>query len=591
MNALLRRLPAFALPFVTRSLRGGRGRRFAALSLALALLTLVFALWVGLGRGVAARDARIELGVEQHPHVREQLEFMVIRNAWDDPTVLAARAEGLEREGLELIRQAALSPRDADHELRDRAFELAQLDPQFDEGLRQHILAPLGAFPWQNKYQVERLRHILAHEGKVGVVDYEPALAPADTLHLLGMLTGGLLLGLVLIVAPLLVAMQQAAERHENTLQPLTGTGLHPRELIVGMACGPLAIVAIFAAPLAAMFVTAALALGRPEALLVVLTSLAVGVGLVFGAQLLAHMLGSRRTPGMIGVALLSLLGFVTLGGIGLASTLDHETLGLTAVLPHGGMFALLGESFGDPWQAARVAYGHRAYPVTLDSGIGPWVVGVAGAALLGLVALLALTRHVEGRPALLEARHAWFGALVCGVMVALALPHQAGAPIHAALGLPMLALPFMLLVMGRVPVGEVPTKLRRIPLTRLGLEFAGWVAVFLAAAILLDGTLDILHPITLAGLAWCSIVLVLLALRMVATPAQILAHAWAVVCLLVVPFTYGLAMVPAFENGAAFEGALRGVPAFVSLAWLALLVTIPLTLLAHLRRHVGRVE
>lgn len=590
MQPLLRRsstsLPAFALPFVTRSLRGHRARRYAALSLVLVMVTLTFGLWAGLGRGPAARDARISLGIEQHEYVREQLEFVIVRDAWDDRRMLDMRVESLEGQARQLVHMAATTPYQGD--LDERARELdARMPGWASEQL------PVGGFAWGDPYQVERLAHIVDKQGEVEVVDYVPATDLRATLQLLGMLAGGLLIGLSLVVAPLLVAVQQATERHENTLQPLTGTGLRAHELALGMACGPLAVATIFALPLAALFGVAALATGHPEALLLFPALAAIAVGVVFGAQLLAHMLGARRAPGMVAVALLGLLSMVAFVGIGLAAELERETLGLPALLPHAGVFALLADVFGEPWHAARPPYWTRPSSPTFPLEILPaFLVGLAGAATLGSVALHALARHIEGRAVLLRAQHAGLAALVCMVMVAFAIPEvRDDAPIHVILGLPSLALPFMLIVMGRVPLGDVPAKLRRIPLGRLVLEFGSAVAIYLTLALALDDSAAVLHPVTLAGFAWCSLVLVLVAVRTIATPNGILAHGWALACMAVVPFTFGLALVPAIDDLDALERALRSAPAFLSLAWLILLVVVPATLLAHLRRHVGRID
>lgn len=585
LRRLTRALPAFALPFVTRSLRGTRARRHVALSLLLTALTLLFGLWVGLGRGPAARDARIALGVEQHSSVREQFEFVIVRSAWDDRRILEMRVESLESHGRQLVHMAASSPWGG--ELYERTREL---DAALPMSAAEQEFA-MGGFAWGDPYQVARLRHVVDAQGEVEIVDYEPATDLRATIDLLGMFAGGLLIAIGLVVAPLLVAVQQASERHENTLQPLTGTGLRAHELALGMACGPLSVAAIYAAPLALVFGFASVR--HPEALLLFPALAASSVGVVFGAQLLAHMLGARRAPGMVAVALLGVLTMVAFVGIGFAAELERETYGLPALLPHAAVFALLADAFGEPWLAARPPYWSPLRGPAFPLDIMPaFLVGLAGAAALGSVALHALARHIEGRAVLLRAHHATLAALVCTVMVAFAIPDTHGSePLHVVLGLPTLALPFMLIVMGRVPLGDMPTKLRRIPLGRLVLEFGAAVAVYLAVAVVLDGSPEVLHPLTLAGFAWCSLVLVLIAVRTVATPSGILAHGWAFACMAVVPFTFGLGLLPAFEGVDELARALTSAPAFLSLAWLILLVVVPATLLAHLRRHVGRVE
>lgn len=588
MASILDRIPAFALPFVTRSLRGGRGKRFAALSLGLALLTLLFGVWVGLGRGDVARDARVTIGIEQPIYVREQQEFVIIRTNPDTlPGELLNRQEQARQRGAMLIVEAAraVGPvREENTQLYADVLALAQ---------RSSIVDPnaLVGFSWGNPYQVAQLESIVAREGEPEIIDYERMTGVDETLRLLAMLSGGLLFLLATVAAPLLVALQQATERHENTLQPLSGTALGAHELIVGLACGPLAVVTIFAAPLTGLFVLAALATGELAALALLPMLAATTLGLVFGAQLLGHLVGTNRTPGLIGVVLLGMLGALALSSMGMAAGFDQrEVIGLPALLPQAGVLGLLGEFFGDPWRAAALGFGSSRFdPTALDLFV-PALVGALGAALLGLLAVRALTRHLEGRATLLDASEALFGALVCIVMVNVAIPMlEIGRPFHQLFGLPTLALPFLLLVMARVPVGDVPTKLRRLPLVRLVGEFMAWVMLEVLVAALRDGTLAGLHPMSLVGIGWCALVLVMLAARMVATPSRIAGHVWALFCFGVLPFAYGVASVWAFEPGATLM--LFEAPPALTFGSMALFVWVPMSLLRHLRRHVAVVE
>jgi hypothetical protein len=582
--SLIARLPTFALPFVTRSLRGGRGRRFIAASFGLALLTLVASLWIGLGRGDTARDARVQLGMERPVHQRESAEFVVVRNErFDTQRGLAARKAQLTVQGQRTVR-AAVEQRTLvveQFELRERARALA--DTWGPTAYEEH------SFAWHDPAQVERLAKIVERGGVPAVVDYEPVVELRGMLQLLAMLTGGLLIVLTTVVAPLLVALQQANERHENTLQPLTGTGLDARDLAIGLASGPLTIVAIFAAPIALLFVLATLVVG-PWLALVLLPGLAgTAIGLVFGAQLLAHLIGARRNPGLIAVGLLVLLGFVGLASL-LAggAELERDLVGVTAVLPQAGLFALLGECFGEPWRLASPAHVHSSLHPELYDFLVPTLIGTLGATLLGLLALRALTGHIEGRDTLLEAGHARFGALVSVVMVNVAIPtleHQ--EPLHQAVGLPPLALPFVLLIMARVPIGDMPTKLRRIPLLRLLGEFAGWTLLHVSLAAAIDGTLAGLHPIALLGIAWSVLVLVLLGIRIAATPGRILGHVWALICLAMLPGTYGFMTVCALEPLNMVEAAAE-LPV-LAMVWIVMLFWVPISLIRHLRKHVAQ--
>lgn len=593
ISRIIDRLPAFALPFVTRSLRGGRGQRYMAMSLGLALLTAMLCLWIGLGRGDLARQVRVDVGIEMNLGVREHHDFILIRTGRDAPHSMYARqAEWMEARRIEAAQQglstvvaavqrASEVPREHVDLLHD-AQALMQsrgLDSTSDSSW----------FSWTDPSAIHRLQKIVEQRGEPQIVDYTPMVTLDDMLRLLAMVTGGLLILLLTVFAPLLVALQQASERHENTLQPLTGTALGARELCVGLACGPLAIVAIFAAPIAALYLGAALATGELGSLLLLPMLAGTAIGLVFGVQLLAHLSGTKRAPGLIGVALLGLLGMLGMASLGFASVPQPEIVGVSAVLPQTGMFALLGESFGDPWRAASLDHFRPRFHVTFADIVAPALIGMLGAALLGLLALRALARHVEGRSTLLDASEALVGALVCIVMVDVALPAlDAGEPFRQAVGLPMLAIPFFLLIMTRVPTGDIPSKFRQIPMTRLLGEYATWVVLHVSIAAVLDGTLAGLHPIAMLGIAWCAAVMVLLAVRLVATPARILGTLWVLVCMGMLPFTYGFATVWAFEPGARLS-TLAEVPV-LTMPWAALVVLVPLFLVRHLRLHVASI-
>src|SRR5690606_3516848 len=122
--------------------------------------------------------------------------------------------------------------------LRERAREFS-LPPthDFGDGNReppQHV-----GFNWANDRQVVALERALDAGGIPQVRVYESPLSWGDAFGIVGFLAGLALAGFVTVLGPLLVGVQQAQERHENTLMPLTGTGLKPRELALGLASGP----------------------------------------------------------------------------------------------------------------------------------------------------------------------------------------------------------------------------------------------------------------------------------------------------------------------------------------------------------------
>src|SRR5688500_2927771 len=87
----IERLRAAALPFVTRSLRGARGRRFSVLAVVLALITTTLGGWLALGSGALERGIREDLQLEPRRHDREAREFVVIVD--DDADYARAQRE------------------------------------------------------------------------------------------------------------------------------------------------------------------------------------------------------------------------------------------------------------------------------------------------------------------------------------------------------------------------------------------------------------------------------------------------------------------------------------------------------------------
>ena len=76
----LSQLRAAALPFVTRSLRGNRLRRYTLLSMMLAALTVMVGTWITLSPGSFERELRHEFGMEDARYERERQEFTIAAN-------------------------------------------------------------------------------------------------------------------------------------------------------------------------------------------------------------------------------------------------------------------------------------------------------------------------------------------------------------------------------------------------------------------------------------------------------------------------------------------------------------------------------
>src|SRR5262245_38114518 len=90
---------SFALPFVTRSLRGGRGRRYALMSLLIATATALLGFWLALGSGSFEQSLRSEIGLEGSEWERQRREFVVFAHNDLELEIHQQDAERLRREG------------------------------------------------------------------------------------------------------------------------------------------------------------------------------------------------------------------------------------------------------------------------------------------------------------------------------------------------------------------------------------------------------------------------------------------------------------------------------------------------------------
>ncbi|MFO7561015.1 MAG: hypothetical protein R6X02_00100, partial [Enhygromyxa sp.] len=287
MHKLLAKLPAFALPFVTRSLRGGRGRRYALFSLIIAAATALVGLWLTLGSGSFEQAVRVELRLEQSEWERQQREFAVFAHS-------ASEYEYLVEDAKTLRRQGAVARRDQDFgkvavtssrglQLAQEAVNVPTWNNQADRALQEQARALVGGpagrssiyFSWDDPSTRAALERVIEREGVPEVRRYESPLGLTDALKVVGFFAGLALAACATVFGPLLVALQQAQERHENTLTPLTGTALRPRELALGLATGPSVVVAIFAAPQLLLFSTCALLVGDVMIALALVGSLA----------------------------------------------------------------------------------------------------------------------------------------------------------------------------------------------------------------------------------------------------------------------------------------------------------------------------
>ncbi|MCX4240001.1 hypothetical protein [Paraliomyxa miuraensis] len=544
MRQRLQPLKAACLPFVTRALRGPNRRRALLGSGLLMLLVVLMGGFIGRSPSYAAHDMRQSLGLEQGRWEREELEFTIfvqdeqerrelLREEHDWNTIHHRATEGWML--LDTVAGPHVIPPRPYQELqrRARALRNARMDlapPDLTERRRyQH-------FDWNRPRDRQRLQAVLDAELQPQVVVYESPLGVADTIRLIGLTAGGVLLLLWLVLAPLWVGVQLAQELHENTLQPLTGTALTARQLVLGFAAGSLAPVAIVAAPQLLLVLVAALGSGRTvPALGAVSLGLAMGLLSIGLCMLAALAVGKQRSPGLVGIGLSALLGVSALTGVAIGLHVHADTLGMVTLLPGAGPCHLLAEAF------APRAHLSGVDALALDLRLG---LAMVGALVLAAASLRAIERHVGGthREGALHRGEAMVVALVLGVLAVAALPSSARFGPAFLAGAALALIPMQLLLVARIPGGDVPPALRRIPVVPLLREQAAWLGGVLVIALLAAGLPQQFHPEAIVGLVhwgWAVVMLAMITLRGAGLPTSIPTKVWLMVCLGFVAIEY----------------------------------------------------
>jgi len=538
-----------AYPFVTRSLRGGRLRRYSVLAGFLALLTVLLGSWMALGPGDFERELRIALNLEVSRSYREHHEYKVFARDTEEAAMLVRARDRIlstpreardvrfdEREwnleeaidrAASLVASASETPCPATYQpLRDRAQALRQL-PLVDSSEHWPI-------DWRSEHA--RLRVVLDRELVPEVVVYASPLQPIEAVRLSGMLAGCLLIALFLVFAPLIVGTQMAQEAHENTLMPLTGTALRGRELVVGLLAGPLSVITILALPQVVLLLLGAGLTGivlPAVGLLVVLAAACILLGML--SQLVGLAVGRVRTPGIVGTGLVGVLSLLAMIGAAIGLNMQPDFTGLLALLPQAASFHLL-RSATMPEPLLTVSAGASA-----DTSL---VVGTLGMGMLALLGFRALVRRIgERSPSSLTAIEAVFAALVSTVLVGLAIPVQGGP--YYLFTLLLSSVPFVIVLMMRVPAGGTPPALRQTPLVRLLAEFLGYFVLHFAvtAAIVDEITptaLSLEHPVAGFHLAIFIVTAGLLAIRVVAQPLTTGARIWVGLTGMLLAFEFG---------------------------------------------------
>jgi hypothetical protein len=554
---ITRQLHAASLPFVTRALRGGHRGRYAAIAVLLALLSVVLGGWLALGSGDFEREVRVGLGLEASKDTQEREGFLLFAEDEHEASALRSRiSEHATPANLtrilngELVAHYNLEVR-ITASIRYGLVALASVEngSRVLHNYREPARALLRDI---SPYALERLHNewgfmgdrvtpaqldsIITRQLQPAVVLYRSPLAFADAVKLTGLIAGGLTLLLLMIYGPVLAGTQMAQEVHENTLQPLTGTALSARELVLGLSLGPAAVVALLAAPQIILFLAAAIAVGHVlPALALLLVGLVGGAFLTLLAQLAGFALGGTRTPGILGVVMLALLAPLSLFGFVFGLDLPRAGLGVLALIPQAAAGHALFETFLPAGASLRA---QDITAVDLASAEVSVALGTLGMLCFAYLGLRALERRVgELAPAALRRTEALVGAVVSIALVLLANPLRGHGYDPAGFyfgNLALVLVPLAILLMMRVPLGDTPPALRRVPFAGLLGEFAVGVGLYLGVVAGMIGTrrIDVmLNPVGLVYLTWMVAVVGLLAIRVVALPMTLLAKVWAGVC------------------------------------------------------------
>lgn len=608
-----RKLHAASLPFVARALRGGRKLRYSAVALLLALLSVILGAWLALGDGPLEHELRVGFKLEHPRYAQELLRFKIFAEDEYDLHDLRAAADRLSDDATLLrIAEGRFEPSGyAEHRVHERMSEalsvithdpalLHAVDPALHddwEALRARHGLPQRPFTrgyvaWTNDLLAEQIRCIIANDLRPEVALYSSPLTAADALRVIGLVAGAMTMLLLMLFAPVLTGTQMAQEVHDNTLQPLTGTALSARELVLGLSLGPAAVVALLAAPQLVLFLAAALAVGQVlPALGLLAAALAASAFLTALAQLAGLALGRQRSPSMLAMALTGVLVPLTFAGALLALELPARALGVLALLPQAAASHLLLESF---IPAGTLMRANNLGPELLGDAMFAVLVNTAGMLCFAYLGLRALERRVgELAPSALNRGEALLGALVSTLLITIANPwtesryRDPGEFYLLNLGIALV--PLSLLLMLRVPQAETPTALRRVPIASLLAEFAVGVLVFLAVSTACMGP-EHLHvfasPVALAYFAWTIAVAGLLTIRVAALPMSLLAKIWAGMCVLAlgVSFLHTAEWAHHPHSGADKILGFAAVSPLLGLIQAVMLVVIPVVLLRAIR-------
>lgn len=522
-------------PFLARTFRGSRLRVAVLLSTVLAAVTVLLGFGVAQGDGPFEEGLRTDFGLERGRWERRYTEFVIVVDtaeeaqyglevrarleregpqvpqAEDDPAFdfyPSSDVEELARNGWLFVRAAAATAIPVSPNSFPWGVLLSTRSPQQLQAEARQLLAARESWSWPpRKYEddtthfswtesadIERLQSTLDAELLPAIELYESPLGLRETFGVVALFAATVCLGCMLVVAPLLAAVQVAQEVHENTLSPLVGTSLSPGALALGLSSAPLALAGLYAAPhLAILLVCVPFAVHPLAGLVGLVATLVTSVGLVMLAQVAGLAMGRRRGPGLVAIALIGILGLAMLVSFVLALSLKTDGLvGMLAYVPQVGpiyAFLLAFQPAGD-------------ISVTLPAW-APLLLGVAIFAGVAVLAHRAFARRIEGRAqaSLSPLEHAF----ATGIVVLMTLSVFGWVDIDRGdrqlwIGALLFLLPpLALLVTARAPLGTQTPRPRWIgPAAR---AYAAGLALHIGGMALLHGDLRPSLPAAFHGL------------------------------------------------------------------------------------------
>lgn len=580
---------AAARPFVSRLLRGKRLRRQLMLSGILAALCVVVGSWLALGAGQVAYDVRHGTGLEPSRIMQQRLDHVLLVDTKRHERRLAGARhrlqanpddDGYSTDSFRRHAEFAYADTQAGIQARAQACtgqaraRMDALAAKVTTEPRPH--ARPATLPFScTAAQVARLEHYVATNYLPHVRRYSSPLGLGGVLTLIGVAAAVVLAGLWMLAAPLWVGTIVAQEMHENTLQPLTGTALSSRQLALGLLAGPLVAIGVLAAPTAGLFLLTALSSGSVLIGAAALAQMFIVSALLCVAALLVGLsIGAQRSPGVVGITLLAALGGALGLGIAVVTNLQTGPIGPLALIPPGAPLHLLRETFVST-HFSRLG----------DAAAVNRIVGISALAfvVLAAIGLRAADRWIaRTSTGVLTRLEAGGAALTISMLILLALDHRGPSKLSMLIGVSgaMIAIPLLLLLMARVPAGETPPSLRRIPVVALLSELAVAVAGHALLCVVVADRVDFSRTLGGGNLhtLWGIAVAGLVAIRFAGAPSTLGTRA-----------LLGLAMATAvFEAGAGIVLAhdrvdlstmllpMAELSAFLGLLQLVLLVLVP---------------